>query len=66
MISVKSLLAALIGIVIGLALLPVVITQVNEVNVTGVTGGSLVGLIPFLYILIIFGGAAAYVYVASK
>jgi len=56
-----TLLEALIGIVIGLALLPVVINQVNLVNTTGVTGGSLIALIPFIYVLIIFAGAAAYV-----
>ncbi len=65
-IDIKSLIGALIGIVVGLALFPVVNEQVNAVNVTGVTGGTLITLIPMLYILIIFGGAIAYVYVASR
>jgi len=35
----------------------VVNDAVADVNVTGVTGGSLIGLIPFFYILLILGGA---------
>jgi len=65
-ISIKSLIGALVGIVVGLALFPVVKEQVDAINVTGVTGGTLVSLIPMIYILIIFGGAIAYVYVATK
>lgn len=65
-ISIKALVGALVGVVVGLALLPTVINQVGLVNVTGVVGGTLVGLIPMAYILIIFGGAIAYVTVASR
>jgi hypothetical protein len=38
-------------------LFPIVNDAVNDVNVTGVTGGSLIKLIPFFYILLIIGGA---------
>lgn len=31
-------------------------TQVDAVNTTGVTGGTLITLIPMLYIIIIFAG----------
>lgn len=65
-IAVKDLITALIGIVIGLVLFPVVKDEVDAVNTTGVRGGSLIGLIPMLYILIIFGGAVAYVVVGMK
>lgn len=65
-ISVKALIGALVGIVVGLALFPVVKEQVDAINTTGVTGGTLITLIPMVYILIIFGGAIAYVYVSSK
>jgi hypothetical protein len=65
-IDIKSLIGAMFGIVVGLALFPVVKDQVDAVNTTGVTGGSLISIIPMIYILIIVGGAVAYVYFASK
>jgi len=65
-ISIKSLIGALIGMVIGLALFPTVTEQVDAINTTGVTGGTLITLLPMVYILIIFGGAIGYVYVANK
>jgi ACR3 family arsenite efflux pump ArsB len=65
-LSIKALIGALIGIVVGLALFPTVKTQVDAVNVTGVSGGTLIGLIPMLYIIIIFAGAVGYVYVSSR
>lgn len=66
-LSIKALIGALIGIVVGLALFPTeehklnlcscwVKTQVDAVNTTGVTGGTLITLIPMLYIIIIFAG----------
>lgn len=64
--NIKSLIGALVGIVVGLALFPVVNEQVTAINTTGITGGSLIGLIPMLYILIIFGGAIAYVVATQK
>lgn len=51
------LIGTLVGVVIGLVLFPIVNDAVNAVNVTGVTGGSLIKLIPFFYILLIIGGA---------
>lgn len=65
-IELKTLIGALVGIVVGLALFPVVLEQVNSVNTSGVTGGTLITLIPMIYILIVFGGAIGYVYVATK
>jgi hypothetical protein len=65
-ISIKSLIGALIGMVIGLALFPTVTEQVDAINTTGITGGTLITLLPMVYILIIFGGAIGYVYVANK
>ena len=66
MIQIKDLISALIGIVVGVALFPVVNDEVQKVNTTGVTGGTLITLIPMLYIIIIFAGAVAYVYVGAK
>ena len=59
-----TLIEAVIGIVVGLALFPAVQSSANEIlagNATGIVAG-LVPLIPTLYILIVIGGAAAYVY----
>ena len=55
--NTKVLIGTLVGVVVGLVLFPIVNDAVTEVNVTGITGGSLIGLIPFFYILLIIGGA---------
>lgn len=68
---VRSLIQAMIAAVIGLALLPVVQTFVDDL--TG-TGGSmetsqvapLINLIPTLYVIILIVGLVAYVYVSRK
>ena len=65
-IELRTLIGALVGIVVGLALFPVVVEQVNSINTTGVTGGYLISLIPMIYILIVFSGAIGYVYVSAK
>jgi hypothetical protein len=55
--NTKVLIGTLVGVVIGLVLFPIVNDSVNAVNTTGVTGASLIKLIPFFYILLIVGGA---------
>lgn len=68
---VRNLLQALIGIVIGLALLPVVATFASDL--TGVGGqladtsvGALVDLMPILYVIILIAGAVGYVAYKGK
>ena len=63
---ISKLFQAVIGVVIGLALLPVVIDTVNDLitDYTGTFGTgaeSLVQLIPLFYVIIIVVGAIAYV-----
>jgi len=63
---VKNSLQALIGIVIGLALLPVVATFASDLTGTGgqlegTTVGALVDLMPILYVIILVAGAVGYV-----
>ena len=62
----QRLFLALLIIAIGLALLPVVADFVNELTGTGgdfETGpiGSLIKLLPTLYVLMIVGGVVGYV-----
>ena len=63
---ISKLFQAVIGIVIGLAMLPVVIDTVNDL-ITAHTGTfgtgaeALVELIPLFYVIIIVVGAVAYV-----
>lgn len=63
---INKLFGAVLGVVIGLALLPVVITSTAAVitDHTGTFGAgaeTLVTLIPLLYVLVVIGGAIAYV-----
>jgi hypothetical protein len=59
--NAKTLIEAVIGIVIGLALFPVVQDSTTNANATGVTG-TLLDLIPTIYVIVIVASAAAYVY----
>lgn len=63
---ISKLFQAVLGVVIGLAMLPVVIDTVDDLitNYTGTFGSgaeSLVELIPLFYVIIIVVGAIAYV-----
>ena len=63
---ISKLFQAVLGVVIGLALLPVVIDTVNDLitDYTGTFGTgaeALVELIPLFYVIIIVVGAVAYV-----
>lgn len=68
---VKSLIQAMIGAVIGLALLPVVASF--SADLTG-TGGALetspvaplVDLVPTLYVIVLIVGIVAYVYIRER
>ena len=69
---VNKLIQAMIVIVIGLALLPVIMDFVNDL--TGTDGAledegalvSLVELLPILFVIILIVGAIAYVRTSSK
>jgi fucose permease len=67
----NKLIGGLIAIVIGLALLPVVAGFVDDLTGTGETFadtniGTLIDLIPVLYVIIIVAGVAAYVVTSRK
>lgn len=67
----SKILAAMVAIVVGLALLPVVNDFVTDLTGTGgalenTTTGSLVELLPVLFVLILVGGTIGYVYFSKK
>jgi hypothetical protein len=72
----NKLIGGLIAIVIGLALLPVVADFADALTTDGGPGdpgiyndtaiGTLVDLIPVLYVIMIVAGVAAYVVVSRK
>ena len=68
---VKKLIQAMIAIVIGLALLPVVVDFANELTDTGgtlegTTAGTLVDLMPIMYVIVLLAGVVGYVYTSSR
>ena len=68
---VSKLIGALIAMVIGLALLPVVGDFAAELTGTGAqfegtTVGALIDLIPVLYVIILVSAAVGYIAVSRK
>lgn len=65
---IGDLLTAVIGVVVGLALLPVVNDAIAtaQANTTSSTLDSLLGIVPMLYIIVIVVGMVAYVVVKGK
>ena len=68
---VGKLISALIAIVIGLALLPVVNDFATDVTnstgaLYGTTTGALVDLLPVIYVIILVAGAVGYVVISRK
>ena len=59
---VGRLVNALIGIVVGLAMVPTVVSTVDGLDTLTLSSAeqSLVDLIPILYIILIVGGAVAF------
>lgn len=63
-LSIADLIMAMVGIVVGLVLLPVVNTSVTTAQAdynSSSTMYALIGLIPILYVILIVGAAVAYV-----
>ena len=68
---VNKLIGALIAIVIGLALLPVVYNFANALTTSsgalyGTTAGGLVDLLPVVYVIILVAGAVGFVATSRK
>lgn len=68
---VSRIIGAMIALVIGLALLPVVGDFVDGLTGTGMdfentTTGSLIDLLPILYVIILVAGAVSYVVLSSR
>lgn len=68
---VAKLLASLVAVVVGLALLPIVQDFVSGLTgvgmaFAGTTTGALIDLIPILYVLTIVGGTIAYVVISMR
>ena len=68
---VNKLIGALIALVIGLALLPVVNDFVTELTGSGgafadTTVGSLIDLLPILYVIILVAGTVAFISTSRK
>lgn len=67
----NKLIGAMITIVIGLALLPVVYQFANDLTTSGgalngTTAGTLVDLLPIVYVIILVAGAVGYVAWSKK
>lgn len=68
---VNKLIQAMIALVIGLALLPVVFGFANELTESGgllhdTTAGSLVDLLPILYVIVLVVAAVSYMAIGKK
>lgn len=68
---VSRIIGALIALVIGLALLPVVGDFAADLTGTGgqfesTTVGSLIDLLPVLYVIILVAGTVSYVVISAK
>ena len=68
---VNKLIQAMIAIVIGLALLPVVADFATTLTETGgaledTAAGTLVDLMPILYVIVLISGVAGWVYTAGR
>lgn len=68
---VNKLIQAMIAIVIGLALLPVVANFATELTETGglledTPAGAMVNLLPVLYVIILVAGVVGFVYTSRS
>lgn len=68
---IKTIIGIVITMVIGLALLPVVATFVDGLTGVGMTyagtsTGTLIDLLPILYVLILVAGSAGAIYFTVK
>lgn len=68
---INKLIGALIAIVVGLALLPVVYDFANGLTTSGgalagTTTGSLVDLLPIVYVIILVAGAVGFIAMSRK
>ncbi len=68
---VNKLLQGMIAIVVGLALLPVVNDFATELTESGgaleeSAAGSLVDLIPILYVIVLISGVVGFVYTSTR
>lgn len=58
----KNVIGAVVGLVIGLSLFPVVNDTVNGINgTTGVTS-TMLDLLPLMYVIILVAACAGYIY----
>ena len=67
-IHIGDLITGVIGIVVGLALLPVVNESIEtaKVNMSSSALSALLGIIPMLYVIVLVVGMTAYVVVKGK
>lgn len=68
---INKLMGALIGIVVGLALLPVVYDFANDLTTSGgalagTSAGALVDLLPIVYVIILVAGAVGFIAFSRK
>lgn len=68
---VNKLIQAMIAIVIGLALLPVVAQFADNLTgaggaLEGTTSAALVDLLPVLYVIVLIGGVVGFIYTRGR
>lgn len=63
----NTLLKAVLGAVIGLALYPVITSAVTTINATaGTVEATLLGLVGTIYLIMIVAGVGSFIYFSSK
>jgi uncharacterized membrane protein len=66
-LSTGDIITAVIGVVLGLSLFPVVTSAITTINATaGTIQDTLLDLIPVLYIIMLIVGIAGYLYVRGR
>jgi hypothetical protein len=66
--NIKNLIQVVVGLVIGIVLLPVLVSVITGLNQSEYASSTwtLIQLIPTIYVLLLFVGAAAYLYATNK
>ena len=66
-LKTSDIITAVVGIVLGLALFPVVTDSITTINATdGTITDTLLDLVPILYIIMLIVGIAGYLYFKGR
>lgn len=66
-LATGDIITAVVGVVLGLALYPVITSSITTINATaGTIQDTLLDLVPVLYIIMLIVGIAGYLYVKGR